>query len=107
MDEGGKFALSQFIVSEATYNRIAENKTFDNVEERDNYLKNTLRISVQHKSYLKTEHWFMLTGKEALSFRQKDDFKKVKGLYKDKIFDVKDRQVLEDIIVIETLQGVQ
>jgi len=107
MDEGGKFAISQFIVSEATYNKIAENKTFGNVEERDNYLKNSLRISVQHKSYLKTEHWFMLTGKEALSFRQKDDFKKVKGLYKDRIFDVKDRQVLEDIIVIETLQGVQ
>lgn len=107
MDEGGKYAISQFIVSEATYNKIAENKTFDNVEERDNYLKNTLRISVQHKSYLKVDHWFMLTGKEALSFRQKEDFKKIKGLYKDKVFDVKDRQVLEDIIVNETLQGVQ
>ena len=107
MDEGGKYSISHFVVSEGIYNKIGGNKTFDSVEERDEYLKNNLKINVFHKTYAKAEHWFMLTGKESLSFRQKEDYKKIKGLYRDKVFDLKDRQILEDIIVAETLQGVQ
>lgn len=107
MDEGGKYTITHFVVSEATFNKIGENKTFDNVEERTQYLKNIIKINVQHKTYLKAEHWFMLTSKESLSFRAKDDYKIVKGLYKDRIFDVKDRTVLEDIIITETLMKIQ
>jgi hypothetical protein len=107
MDEGGKYSTSHFVVSEGIYNKLAINRTFNSVEARDQYLKDELKISIYHKTYAKAEHWFMLTGKESLSFRQKEDYKKIKGLYRDKVFDLKDRQILEDIIIAETLQGIQ
>ena len=107
MDESGKQNIAHFIVSEATFIKIAENKIFKNVEEREDYLKNKLRLNIYHKTYFKTDHWFMLTGKEALSFKQADDYKKVTGLYKDKIFDIKDRKVLESIIINEALMSVK
>lgn len=107
MDADGKFNISHFTVSEAIYNKIASNITFDDVEERDAFLKEEMKIGVYHSTYAGQEHWFMLTAKEALSLRQKEDFKKVKGLYKDRIFDSKDRVILENIIVTETLKNLK
>jgi hypothetical protein len=104
---GSKFTIGHFVVSEATFHKLGGNKEFVSTEERDNYIKTALRASVHRAVYSSQEHWFLLTTKEALSLRPPEDYKKVKELHKNHIFDLKDRAILEDMIVRELLKTVQ
>ncbi len=107
MDEGGNFNQARFVVSEAVYNLVGGTLIYEKVEERDAFLYNELKVSVYHPTYLKEDHWMLLTAKEALNLKHKDDYKKVRSLFKDRIFDIKDRVILEEIIVTETLNKIK
>ncbi len=107
MDEGGKYNINRFVVSQTIYDKIGGIRDFESEELRDNYLKNELKINVFHKTYAKEEHWMMLTNKESVSLREKDNYKKIKGLYKSKVFDVKDKAILEKIIVTDILKNLK
>ena len=107
MDEGGKYNINRFVVSQTTYDKIGGIRDFESIEQRDDYLKNELKIHVFHKTYAKEEHWMMLTNKESISLREKDDYKKIKGLYKSRVFDVKDKAILEKIIVTDILKNLK
>jgi hypothetical protein len=49
----------------------------------------------------------LLTNSESVNALETNDYKKVSGFYKDKIFDIKDKVVLEDIIVTEILKSIK
>jgi hypothetical protein len=106
--ENGKEILNaRFIVSEPTYHKVGGALIYETVEERDLFLFTELKLSVYHPIYLNQEHWMLLTDNEAVHVSEPDDYKKVSGFYKDKVFDIKDKVVLEDIIVTEILKSIK
>jgi hypothetical protein len=106
-ENGEKYTINEFLVSENTFNKQTGTMTFKNLEERDNYLRSNLKVCFAHKSYNNRNHWFLLTPKESLSLRQNDDFRKVKSLHRDKIYDVKDRDLLEEVLLVEAIKTIQ
>jgi hypothetical protein len=99
--------INEFLVSENSFNKLTGTITFKNIEERDDYLHSVLKIAIVHKSFNNHDHWFMLTPKESLSLRQTDDYRKVKSLHRDKIYDVKDRDILQELLITEAINAIQ
>jgi hypothetical protein len=104
---GQKIVINEFLVSENSFNKLTSAVTFKNTDERDEYLHDVLKVAIVHKSYNNHEHWFMLTPKESLGLRQTDDYRKVKSLHRDKIYDVKDRDILQEVLIKEAINELQ
>ena len=107
LENGKELTNARFIVSENIYDKVGGALIYESVAERDLFLFTELKLAVYHPTYLNQEHWMLLTTNEAVHISEPDDYKKVIGFYKDKVFDIKDKLVLEDIIVTEILKSIK
>jgi hypothetical protein len=90
---------SVFIVSKKTYEMIEENKTFNSIEERDQYLETLgLKIFLEQKGT--TNRWYLLNGLEEINaFKTTNYNEKVYKLYELGIVDNLDEEILEEKII--------
>ena len=107
IENGIKILNARFVVSENIYHKVGGMLIYKTVEERDLFLFTELKLTVYHPTYLNQEHWMLLTANESVHILEPDDIKKVKGFYTDKVFDIKDKVVLEDIIITEILKNIK
>lgn len=91
-------AISTFIVSKNTYEKIGGTLQFESVEERDAYLKREHLRKIDDRRH-GDERWFLYATHEELKAIQLiDDYQRIYSMYELGMVDEKDKEVLKEII---------